>query len=63
MPSIYITEKEFEALNFLVGVARNVSDGAMDETYLKDFQQASEHFSDVEKKYFKANRKKSSKQG
>ncbi|GIA99417.1 hypothetical protein [Vibrio cholerae] len=55
MPKIYMTEKEYEALVFLVGVARNVSDVATDEAYIKEFNEASVQFASLEKKYLKSN--------
>ncbi len=63
MPNIYMSDKEYEALAFLVGVARNVSDGATDETYLRDFNEADKHFSSLEKKFFKASNKTTSQKG
>ncbi|WP_337915062.1 hypothetical protein [Vibrio cholerae] len=63
MPSIYMSDKEYEALAYLVEVARNASDSAKSETYIKDFEDANNHFSNVERKYFKAISKQSSQKG
>ncbi|HGS4799301.1 TPA: hypothetical protein ACMDRK_003352 [Vibrio cholerae] len=54
MPSIYMSDKEYEALSFLVEIARNASNSATSETYIKEFESANKHFSNVERKYFKA---------
>ncbi|TMO87680.1 hypothetical protein [Pseudoalteromonas ruthenica] len=57
MPQVYITQKEVEALEFLVGVAHAASESATDEVFCREYDSASEAYSSLEKKISKAKAK------
>lgn len=53
MPQIYLTQAEFEALEFFRGVAQAASESATDEVYCRDYAAACEAYSSVENKFYK----------
>ena len=57
MPQIYITQKEVEALEFLVGVAHSASESATDEVFRREYDSASEVYFLLEEKISKAKAK------
>lgn len=61
MPQVYMTQAEFDAIEFLAGVAHAASEAATDEEFCRDYDLASAKHSAFAKKFYKGKAKQHGK--